>query len=93
MRKPLPNALDWDFQGGLTEAVTPVAGTALLLEVGRRSGVIAAAEAALPAKKTTKGRRPGQFVEAFVLLSALGGECVDDFDSLRRDQGLAALLG
>ena len=32
-------------------------------------------------------------VESFVLLSALGGDCVDDFDGLRRDLGLAALLG
>jgi len=26
-------------------------------------------------------------------VSALGGDCVGDFDNLRRDQGLAALLG
>jgi hypothetical protein len=31
-------------------------------------------------------------VEAMVLLSALGGDCLDDFDSLRQDRGLAALL-
>jgi hypothetical protein len=27
------------------------------------------------------------------VLSALGGDCVDDFDGLRRDRGRAALLG
>jgi hypothetical protein len=32
-------------------------------------------------------------VESIVLLSALGGDCLDDFDPLRRDRGLAALLG
>jgi hypothetical protein len=93
MRRPLPNALDIDLRGGLTEEVTPHAGSALLIELGRRSGVIGAAERHLPAKKSTKGLRHGELVEAFVLLSALGGECLDDFDGLRRDRGVAALLG
>ena len=93
MRRPLPNALDIDLRGGLTDAVTPHAGVALLIELGRRSGVMAAAERHLPAKKSAKGLGQGQFVEAFVLLSALGGDCLDDFDGLRRDHGLAALLG
>jgi hypothetical protein len=93
MRRPLPNALDIDFHGGLTDEVTPHAGSALLLELGRRSGVIAAAERHLPAKRSPKGLGNGQFVEAVVLLSALGGDCLDDFDNLRRDRGLAALLG
>jgi len=93
MRKPLPNALDLDLRGGLTEEVTPHAGVALLLELGRRSGVMAAAEKHLPAKRTAKGLGQGQFVESFVLLSALGGECIDDFEGLRRDYGLAALVG
>ena len=93
MRKPLPNALDIDLRGGLTEEVTPHAGVALLLELGRRSGVLAAAEKHLPAKKSSKGLGAGQFVESVVLLSALGGDCLDDFDGLRRDRGLAALLG
>jgi hypothetical protein len=92
-RRPLANALDIDLRGGLTDRVTPHAGSALLLELGRRSGVIAAAEQYLPAKRSPRGLRPGELVEAFVVLSALGGECPDDFDTLRRDRGLAALLG
>lgn len=93
MRRPLPNALDIDLRGGLTEEVTPHAGSALFIELGRRSGVMAAAEKYLPAKKSPKGLGQGQMVEAVVLLSALGGDCLDDFDVLRRDRGLAALLG
>jgi hypothetical protein len=93
MRRPLPNALDIDLRGGLTDAVTPHAGSALLIELGRRSGVLAAAERRLPAKKAPKGLGAGQLIESFVVLSALGGECLDDFDPLRRDRGLAALLG
>jgi len=93
VRKPLPNALDIDFRGGLTSAVTPHAGVGLLIETGRRSGVMAAAERHLPQKRSPKGLGQGQFVEAFVLLSALGGECLDDFEGLRRDMGLAGMTG
>ena len=93
MRKPLANALDIDLRGGLTDKVTPHAGVALLIELGRRSGVIATAEQALPAKRSPKGLRHGELIESLVLLSALGGDCLDDLDRLRRDQGLAALTG
>jgi len=31
--------------------------------------------------------------ESFVLLSALGGECVEDMEKLRQDKGLEAILG
>lgn len=93
MRKPLPKALDIDMAGGLTEEVTPHAGVALLVELGRRSGVMAAAEKYLPPKKSAKGLGQGQMVESFVLLSALGGDCIDDFEGLRRDYGLRALVG
>jgi len=66
---------------------------ALLIDALRRAGVPAAAERHLPAKRSPKGLGQGQVVESFVLLSALGGECLDDFEHLRRDQGLAALTG
>src|SRR3989337_3976216 len=93
MPRPMPNALDIDLRGGLTDKVTPHAGVALLIDCLRRAGVPAAAERHLPAKRSPKGLGQGQMTEAFVLLSALGGECLDDLDHLRRDYGLAALLG
>ena len=93
MRKPLPKRVEMDFEGGLSETITPHAGVTLLIELGRISGVMAAAERCLPAKQSPKGLEQGQFVESFVSLSALGGECIDDFDVLRSDQGLAAMLG
>src|SRR5260370_40474674 len=43
-RRPMPNALDLDLRGGLTDAVTPHAGVTLRIDLGRRSGVIPAAE-------------------------------------------------
>ncbi len=92
-RKVLPNALDIDFRGGLTNEVTPHAGVALLVELGRVSGVMGAAEKCLPTKGNPKGLAQAQMVESFILLSALGGECMDDLDSLRRDRGLSAIVG
>lgn len=32
-------------------------------------------------------------VESFIILNASGGDCLDDFDHLREDQGLAQLIG
>ena len=32
-------------------------------------------------------------MESFVILSALGGECVEDFQTLRADLGLGAMVG
>jgi hypothetical protein len=93
LRKPLPNRVEMEFVGGLSEAITAHAGVTLLIELGRISQVMATAERCLPAKKSPKGLGQAQFVESFVLLSALGGDCPEDFDTLRQDQGLEAILG
>lgn len=85
--------LEIEFEDGLREEVTAHAGVALLVEVGRCSGVIATADRVLPAKKNPKGLTQGQLVESLVLLSALGGECPDDLQQLREDQGLEAMVG
>jgi hypothetical protein len=47
----------------------------------------------LPAKGSTKGLRQGQTVESFVVLSALGGDCIEDMQRLRDDAGLSGILG
>src|SRR5450756_502547 len=73
--------------------VTAHAGVVLLVETGRRSGVMEKADRVLPSKKNPKGLGQAQMVESFVLLSALGGECVEDFQSLRADLGLSAMVG
>lgn len=85
--------LEIEFEGGLEEAVTAHAGVALLVETGRRSGVISTADRVLRAKKNPKGLLRGQMVESLVLLSALGGECPEDLEKLREDQGLEAMVG
>ena len=79
--------------GGLKETMTPWAGVSALAEAYRRYGVGDAADRALPKKKTAKGLSQGQMTESFVLLSALGGECIEDIERLRQDKGLEAMLG
>jgi len=79
--------------GGLREASTPWAGASLFVELFRRSGVDGAANKALPAKGSAKGLKQGQTVESFSLLSALGGDCIEDMQHLRDDAGLSGILG
>ena len=79
--------------GGLREASTPWAGASLLIEVFRRSGVDSVANRILPAKGSAKGLKQGQTVESFVLLGALGGDCLEDMQRLRDDTGLSGILG
>jgi hypothetical protein len=47
----------------------------------------------LPAKRSSKGLTQGQMVESIIILSALGGECLDDMRRIRDDAGLAGILG
>ena len=79
--------------GDWRRSAHPTGGMAGLIELSRQSNVMAAAEKCLPTKQSPKGLGQGELVKSFVVLSALGGECVDDFTQLRRDEGLAAILG
>ena len=92
-RRGLPESLQIEFEGGLSEKHTAFAGVGLLVELGRLSGVMGTAERCLPDKKSPKGLSQGQLVESFVIFSALGGECIDDFSGLRLDRGLEGMLG
>ncbi|MBI4758767.1 MAG: hypothetical protein HY783_07180, partial [Chloroflexi bacterium] len=92
MKRP-SEVLGVKIVGGLREASTPWAGASLLVELFRRSGVDGVANKVLPAKGSAKGLRQGQMVESLVLLSALGGECVEDMGHLRDDAGLKGILG
>src|SRR4030043_304295 len=78
--------------GGLKEVSTPWAGTSLIVDLFRKLEMDQLANHVLPAKKSSKGLHQGQMVESFVLLSSLGGECIDDMQHLRDDVGLAEIL-
>jgi len=87
------SSLGVTITGGLTEEATSWAGAALLAELYRKAGVEAAIKRALPKKKSSRGLRQEQMVESFVLLSALGGDCIEDMERLRQDKGLESMLG
>ncbi len=89
-RKEVSGVLGVELAPGLEEATTPYAGISLLIELIRRCGVDTVSNRVLATKK---GLSAGQMVECFVLLGALGGECLEDFAILRQDVGLEALLG
>ena len=43
-------------------------------------------------KQRQRGLDKASDVESFLVLNALGGECLDDFDRLRQDAGLKQML-
>ena len=89
----ISNRLGVKIVGGLRETSTPWAGVSLLVDLFRHLEMDGVANKVLPAKKSAKGLNQGQMVESLVLLSALGGECLDDMKRFREDEGLARLLG
>jgi hypothetical protein len=91
MKKP-SDRLGVKIVGGLKEIATPWAGASLLVDLFRKLELGEGADKVLLAKKSSKGLRQGQMVESFVLLSALGGECIDDMKRLRDDEGLSGML-
>ena len=44
-------------------------------------------------RKRDRGSDEATFVESFVVRNGVGGDCLDDFDQLRADAGLASILG
>jgi hypothetical protein len=80
------------IMGGLKEVSTAWAGVSLLVDLFRKLEMDQIADQVLPGKKSSKGLSSGQMVESFILLSALGGECLDDMKRIRGDAGLEQIL-
>jgi len=87
------SALGLTMMGGLEAAMTPWAGVAVLIEAMRQIEVTSKADKVLGLKRSRKGLSSGQMVEAFVLLSTLGGDCIEDMERLRQDDALPQMLG
>jgi hypothetical protein len=79
--------------GGLKEVNTPWAGSSLLVDLFRKLEMDKIANKVLPSKRSSKGLNQGQMIETFVLLSALGGENIEDLQHIRDDAGLAGIVG
>ena len=87
------SALALGMMGGLEGAMTPWAGVGVLIEAMRQTEVTSKADRVLPLKRSHKGLSSGQMVESFVLLSTLGGDCIEDMERLRQDDALGQMLG
>jgi len=87
---PLPFQLDPE---PATETLTSYGGVPLVIQAFRSLGLPEAVERNVQIKQRERGYDEATFVESFVILNAVGGECLEDFDQLRADAGLAELVG
>lgn len=87
---PLPFQLD---AAPTPEMLTGFAGAPLLIQAFRSLAGPAAVAEHVQVKQRERGYDEATFVESFLLLNAMGGECLEDFERLRADAGLAELIG
>ncbi len=77
----------------LEETLTAWGGVPLVVQAFRSLGVPASVQRHVQIKQRERGYDEATMVESFIVLNALGGECVDDFQHLREDAGLKEMLG
>ncbi len=87
---PLPFQLDPE---PATEMLTSYGGVPLVVQAFRSLGLPQAIEQHVRIKQRERGYDESTFIESFVILNAVGGECLEDFEQLRADAGLAELIG
>jgi len=73
--------------------LTARGGLPLVIEMLRALRVDQAIARHVRVRERQRGYTEGAVIEAFVLLLAGGGECLDDIEVLRADRGLGRLLG
>lgn len=77
----------------LPEAVTAMAGVPLVVQAFRSLELPGSVRQHVHIKERQRGYDEATYVESFVILNAVGGECLDDFQRLREDPGLSELVG
>jgi hypothetical protein len=95
-QKPSPAEGEFLFQldpEPLEECVTSYAGIPLFLQAARSLDVSGRVQQHLQIKQRHRGLDEAGYVESFLVLNALGGDCLEDFERLREDEGLAEMLG
>jgi len=73
--------------------LTARAGIPSLIEAFRLTGTAAVVDRTIKLKSRKRGLAPSEMVESFLALWATGGERTEDFDHVRQDEALAALIG
>ena len=91
-----PAAGEFLFEIGdtpLEEMLTSFSGLALFLRTARSLGLAVSVQRHLELKQRRRGLDEASSLESFLALNAVGGECLEDFDVLREEAGMAAMLG
>jgi hypothetical protein len=91
---PTELALPFAYDDQETEDnITALGGMPLLVQAFRSLGAGSSVERNLTLKQRQRGLDEASYVESFVILNAAGGDCLEDFEHLRADTGLAELIG
>jgi hypothetical protein len=96
LRKSSPAAGEFLFEidsEPLQECVTALGGIPLFVRAARSLDVPGSVARHLRLKQRERGLDEASYVESFLVLNAAGGDCLEDFDALREDAGLAEMLG
>jgi hypothetical protein len=96
LTKPSPTVSPLLFEldpGPLQETLTALGGIPLVVQAFRSLGLPQSIQEHVRVKQRQRGYDEATFVESFVILNAAGGECVEDFERLRQDPGLAEMIG
>ncbi len=98
LKKNQPSPAEGEFlfeidETPLEETLTAFGGLPLFLRAARSLGVGASVKRNVRIKQRRRGLDEAAYVESFLALNAIGGECVEDFAVLREDLGMAAMLG
>ena len=95
-RKPSPTEQDFLFEidpEPAAESLTAYGGVPLLVRAWRSLGVPQSIGRQVRVKERQRGYDEGTMLESLMVLNAVGGECLEDLERLREDEGLAELLG
>ncbi len=77
----------------IEETLTVFGGIPLVVQTFRSLGLPKSVLEQVQVRERERGYDEASLVESFVILNAAGGECVDDFQRLRGDPGLAEMVG
>ena len=80
-------------QEPLEECLTAWAGVPLFVRTVRSLDVPGSVQRNLALKQRERGFDEPTYIESFLVLNAVGGDCLEDLDRLREDPGLAGMLG
>jgi len=77
----------------LEECVTALGGLPLFLRAVRSLGVPGSVKRHLRLKQRERGLDEAAYVESFLVLNAVGGDCLGDFDQLREAADVTQMTG